>query len=181
MVGTEPLLFMVIFTAPPRHRILFFFSAKLVNRSVFSLLWWLETWHCSHLLACCWPPCCCKYGSKGSRTSYWCIVQCAAHTHTHTRPFNGPFSGSTQVSRYQKGKTNLDFTEARAREWQWHQLGHMQVCILLQTDNHTSTPPPTSCRPTNSVKALKAVCSNRLILPACRAHGSKPAGCMPEI
>jgi len=40
------------------------------------------------------------------------------------------------VSRYQKGKTNLDFTEARVSEWQWHQLGHMQVCTLLQTDNH---------------------------------------------
>jgi len=24
------------------------------------------------------------------------------HTHTHTHPFNGPFSGTTQVSRYQK-------------------------------------------------------------------------------
>ena len=35
------------------------------------------------------------------------------HTHTHTHPFNGPFSGTTQVSQYQKGKTNLDFTEAR--------------------------------------------------------------------
>jgi len=40
------------------------------------------------------------------------------------------------VSRYQKGKTNLDFTEARDSEWQWHQLGHMQVCTSLQTDNH---------------------------------------------
>jgi len=39
------------------------------------------------------------------------------YTHTHTRPFNGPFSGTTQVSRYQKGKTNLDFTEARDGEW----------------------------------------------------------------
>jgi len=47
---------------------------------------------------------------------------------THTHPFNGPFSGTTQVSRYQKGKTNLDFTEARDSEWQWHQLGYMQVC-----------------------------------------------------
>jgi len=45
------------------------------------------------------------------------------------------------VSRYQKGKTNLNFTEARDSEWQWHQLGHMQVCILLQTDNHVSTTP----------------------------------------
>jgi len=44
------------------------------------------------------------------------------------------------VSRYQKGKTNLDFTEARESEWQWHQLGYMQVCTLLQTDNHASKP-----------------------------------------
>jgi len=43
------------------------------------------------------------------------------------------------VSRYQKGETNLDFTEARDSEWQWHQLGRMQVCISLQTDNHAST------------------------------------------
>jgi len=50
--------------------------------------------------------------------------------HTHTYPFNGPFSGTTRVSRYQKGKTNLDFTEARVSEWQWHQLGNMQVCSL---------------------------------------------------
>ena len=60
---------------------------------------------------------------------------------TNTHPFNGPFSGTTQVSRYQKGKTNLDFTEARESEWQWHQLGHMQVCTLLQTDNHANTSP----------------------------------------
>ena len=67
------------------------------------------------------------------------------------------------MSRYQKGKTYLDFTEARDSEWQWHQLGHMQVCTSLQTDNHASTPPLSflqagcpSCCPTNSVKVLKA-------------------------
>jgi len=66
------------------------------------------------------------------------------------------------VSQYQKGKTNLDFTEARDSEWQWHQLGHMQVFTSFQTDNHASTPPLSflhagcpSCRPTNSIKALK--------------------------
>jgi len=59
----------------------------------------------------------------------------------NTHPFNGPLSGTTQVSQYLKGKTNLDFTEARDSEWPWHQLGHMQVCTLLQTDNHSSTPP----------------------------------------
>jgi len=86
---------------------------------------------------------------------------------TRTHPFNSPFSGTTQVSRYQKGKTNLDFTEARDSEWQWHPLGHMHVCTSLQTDNHASTPPLSflqagcpSCRPTNSVKALKAHCRN---------------------
>jgi len=44
------------------------------------------------------------------------------------------------VSQYQKGKTNLDFTEARNSEWQWNPLGHMQLCTLLQTDNHARTP-----------------------------------------
>ena len=83
------------------------------------------------------------------------------YTTTHT--FNGPLSGITRVSRYQKGKTNLDFNGARDSEWQWHQLGRMQVCTSLQTDNHASTPPLCflqagcpSCHPTNSVKALKA-------------------------
>ena len=59
-------------------------------------------------------------------------------TTLHT--FNSPLSGTTWLSRYQKGKTYLDFTEARDSEWQWHQLGHMQVCTSLQTDNHASTP-----------------------------------------
>jgi len=74
-------------------------------------------------------------------------------------------------------KTNLDFTEARDSEWQWHQLGHMQfmhVCTSLQTDNHASIPPLSflqagcpSSRPTNSVKALKpyAVRSNTFTWP----------------
>jgi len=71
------------------------------------------------------------------------------------------------VGRYQKGKTKLDFTEARDSEWQWHPLGYIQVCTSLQADNHASTPPLSvlqavfpSCRPTNSVKALKANSDN---------------------
>jgi len=88
---------------------------------------------------------------------FLCLSVCA---HTHTHQFNGPLSRTTRVSRYEKGKTNLDFTEARDSEWQWHQLGHMQVCTSLQTDN----PSPLSflqagcpsCRPTNSDKTLKA-------------------------
>ena len=95
--------------------------------------------------------------------------------HTHTHPFNGPLSGTTRVSRYQKGKTDLDFTEARDSEWQWHRLGHMQVCTSLQTDNHASTPPLSflqtgcpSCRRTNSVKALKTEKQKTVI--NCQCH-----------
>jgi len=65
---------------------------------------------------------------------------CTASQNTHTHPFNGPLSGTTRVSRYQKSKTNLDFTEARDGEWQRHQLGYVQVCTSLQADNHASTP-----------------------------------------
>ena len=105
---------------------------------------------------------------KGPLNGYVCVCILYSKLSTskktsHTHPFNGPFSRTTQVSRYQKGKTNLDFTEARDSEGQWHQLGHMQVSTSIQTDNHASTPPLSflqagcpSCRPTNSIKALKA-------------------------
>ena len=80
------------------------------------------------------------------------------YTYTHNPFFR---TVTTRVSWYQKGETNLYFTEAG--EWQWHQLGHMQVCTSFQTDNHASTPPLSflqagcpSCHPTNSVKAVKA-------------------------
>ena len=86
-------------------------------------------------------------------------------------------SGTTQVGRYrkgktnlgfteardsewyQKGKTNLGFTEARDSEWQWHQLDRMRVCTSLQTNNHTNTPTSQFFTgwmpfPTNSIKAL---------------------------
>jgi len=56
----------------------------------------------------------------------------------HTRARLTALSGTTRASRYVKGKTNLDFTEARYSEWQWHQLGHVKVCTSLQTDNHTT-------------------------------------------
>jgi len=80
-------------------------------------------------------------------------------THTHTR-FIAIFQ-DYPGELVPKGKINLDFIEATDSEWQWHQLGHMQVCISLQTDNHVSTPPLSflqagcsSCCQTNSVKAL---------------------------
>ena len=71
---------------------------------------------------------------------FWITLLKKLHMYTHTC-LTAFFAGTTQVSRYQKGKTNLDFTEARDSDRQWHQLGHMQVCTSLQTDNHASTPP----------------------------------------
>ena len=50
---------------------------------------------------------------KVSSIHFFSTVNAVIHTHT----FNGPLSGTTQVNRYQKGKINLDFTEARDSEW----------------------------------------------------------------
>jgi len=101
---------------------------------------------------------------------------CVCKTHT----FNGPLSGTTRVNWYQKDKTNLDSAEARDSEWQWHQLGHMQICNLLQRDNHASTPRLSflqagcpSCCPTNSVKALQASSPYLLITGTAHIHRMK--------
>jgi len=102
-----------------------------------------------------------EQGQQGSKEHFQLPSLVLSTTTLHS--FNGPLSGTTRVRRYQKGKTNVDFTKARDSEWQCHQLGHMQVCTSLQTDSHASTPPLSflqagypSCRPTSSVKALKA-------------------------
>jgi len=82
-----------------------------------------------------------------SCSSSCCCCSQAYTSANNTHPFNGPLSRTIQVSRYQKSKPNLDFTEARDSEWQWHQLGHMQVCTSLQTENHASNPPLSFYRP----------------------------------
>jgi len=89
-------------------------------------------------------------------------------------PFNGHLSGTTRVSWYQKGKTNMDFTEAGDSERQWHQLGHMQVYTSLQTDNHTSTldalpaAQPTSTETSTEMKTKTDVTDSSMFLLLCR-------------
>jgi len=73
-------------------------------------------------LLCCHT--CCVTFSYGSHIRQDRLSS-ATHTHTHLTAL---FSRTTRVIWYQKCKTSLDFTEARDSEWQWHQLGHMQVC-----------------------------------------------------
>ena len=51
-----------------------------------------------------------------------------SHTHTTVLLLRWNLSGTTRVSRYQKGKTRKvknqsGFTGARDSEWQWHLLG----------------------------------------------------------
>ena len=81
---------------------------------------------------------------------------------THTR-LTALFPGLPEWASTRKVKTNLDFTEARASEWQWHQLGICKSAPRSRQNNHANTSPLSflqagcpSCRPTNSVKALKA-------------------------
>jgi len=110
--------------------------------------WWRkdETKTVVGISALCFFHCCDTISwVTGGTSAHKCVCQLypkisSRTTHTHTHPFNGSCSGTTRVSRYQKGKTNLDFTIARDSEWQWHQLGQMQVCLSLQTDNHAITP-----------------------------------------
>jgi len=79
---------------------------------------------------------------------------------THTR-LTALFLGLPGLASTRKVKP-IWISLKQDSEWQWHQLGHMQVCTSFQTDNHASTPPLSflhagcpSCRPTNSIKALK--------------------------
>ena len=116
-------------------------KSRLVLPSWYRLTWVVPLNVCVCVCACvracmraCMLACVCA-------CVHFPFIFTACMNDTHTHPFNGPFSGTTRVSRYQKGKTNLDFTEARDSEWQWHQLGHMQICITLQTDNHATTSP----------------------------------------
>jgi len=74
-------------------------------------------------------------------------------------PFNGLVSRTTWVSWYQKGKTSLDLNEARD-DWVSGCSGNSWT-IRKQSAPRcrqitTSTPHHSSCRPTNSIKALKA-------------------------
>ena len=125
----------------------------------------------------CWTPCCgavaagrrrsplsidtfCPRWDRqtdGGRDGRWIVSQTLLRIHTH--PLNGHFSGTNQVSRYQKGKTNLDFTEASDSGIIW------AICKSAPCSRQTTTPAPHHSvftgfmpflPPNNSVKALKA-------------------------
>jgi len=88
----------------------------------------------------------------------FCCENFVFDTNTHTHTFNGPFLGLPGWASTRMIKINLDFSEVRHSEWHWHQLGHMQVCTSLQTDNHASTSPLSFYRP-DALPAAKPTAS----------------------
>ena len=90
-------------------------------------------------------------------------TQNSISSNTHTHPFNGSFSGTTRVSWYQKGKTNLDFTGARDSEWQWHQLG---ICKCAPRSRQITTPAPHHSA-VNFRKKRYNIYNNNLLLQTC--------------
>jgi len=72
-----------------------------------------------------------------------CVVITTSTAASTLHPFNGLFSRTTWVSRYQKGKTSLDLNEARGDKV----LGCSgiswtickEVCSSCQSDNHMNT------------------------------------------
>ena len=98
-------------------------------------------------------------GKRCTSTTSFVVWHAHTHIHTHTTALCPRLPGWAGTRKVKPIWILLE----QETEWQWHQLGHMQICTSLQTDNHASTSPLSffqaecpSCRPTNSVKALKA-------------------------
>ena len=99
-----------------------------------------------------------RYVTTVSDTSV--LLPSLLHTHSRLTAFFPGLPGYAGTRRI----SHSGFSETEMMWWQWHQPDHMQViCTSLQMDNHASTSSLKflragcpSCRPTNSVKALKA-------------------------
>ena len=78
----------------------------------------------------------------------------------HTHPFNGLVSGTTRVSRYQKGKPvsillKQETVSGSGIRWAWSAPCSSQITMPAPIAQFLQAGCP-SCRPTNSIKALKA-------------------------
>ena len=76
-------------------------------------------------------------------------TQARTHTHTHTHTFNSPFSGTTQVSRYQKGKPiwillQQETVSGSGLSW--------AICKSAPSSRHTTMPAPHNSVTFQSIK-----------------------------
>ena len=92
----------------------------------------------------------------------WVVLETYIHTYNRFMALLDFCSGLPGWAGTRRVKP-IGFTGARDGEWQWHQLSHMLICTLTQTQprQHPITQffqaGCPSCRPTNSVKALNAL------------------------
>ena len=77
-----------------------------------------------------------KYILRLSHPPHSSLLIKGSHYRIRSRPRTT--ESSCGATSYLWPAENKDFTEARDSGWQWHQLGHMQVCTSLQTDNHAA-------------------------------------------
>ena len=121
--------------------------------------------------------CCCSFITVADR---YTGLSVHTHTRTHTHTFNGPFSGTTRVSRYQKGKPiwillMQEAVSGSGISWAIHKSAPRSRQITMPAPHHSVLQAGCpSCRPTNSLKALKACTRqfhwSKLSLPACRCQ-----------
>ena len=110
----------------------------------------------------------CKLPSVWKHSRLYCYTQSPQDANetsicTYIHPFNGHFSGTTRISRYQKGKPiwillMQETVSGSGISW--------ATCKSAPSSRQITTPAPHHsvflqagcpiCRPTNSVKALKA-------------------------
>jgi len=97
------------------------------------------------------------------------------HTHKIVLLFFWNLSGTTRVSRYQKGKNQegknqSGFTGARDSDWQWHLLGHMQRLL-----------PSTSCKVSLCRRHMVHLIPHSTHPQSSSLHGAVNAGSLSEI
>jgi len=94
-----------------------------------TICWWrwrFGTWELATFVVR--PSCCCAPSRQQQQQQQ--------------HPFSGPSSGTTRISWYQKGKTNLDLLEQETVSGNGISWAIMQICISFQTDNDASTHHP---------------------------------------
>jgi len=87
--------------------------------------------------------CSIKLATKTDKSLHYTTLHymhACTHTHTHNRfmallDYVWDYPGEPAPGRWNQS----GFTGARDSVWQWHQIGHMQICTLTQTHNHAST------------------------------------------
>jgi len=81
-------------------------------------------------------PCCIDLGTFSRMSDYSCVWTVYTVSQLNTHPFNGPLSGTTRVSWYQKGKTNLKQETTSGSGISW------AACKSARCSEQITTPAP---------------------------------------